>query len=839
MTILGRSKLDHPSLGTPGGAGLHSSIETMWTAVSDHLGSRFKAYASQANSTTVTYEHNFGKELSTAQVHIYTGSAGNLTKVKDPTAAGWVIVATSGFEKTKVDVTTPSSGGPHTFVVSIHEDQKSVDNLSVTGTAGQGYIDVTAQSSAPSSPAAGDVRLYPKSDGKIYKKDSAGNETAVGSGGGSAGVNYLTDWYDATKAVGTVSTVAAGGNVTVSGSFPSVTSAWYADATSGAAAIASSSNNTLRGTTNYLTALSGASTSGATFVQSPVFNIDGEDLGKALTVQFDLSGNTTDDDWDVVAVRYNSSGTFQELIPIAGNVSSMTGTPSAKLPLGVKTFNGFFITGATASDVYAIRWRRRNGSVAIRLDSLVVGPNQVLQGAIVTDWSDLSQTVTNLPIASGAKFKQRRIGSDLEMLITFQASTSSSTTEAYLDLPSGLTIDTNAISNAVPALSSTAKYGQLVGYLANTDSADGLRGTALNVVIKKDSTTRLAFCETSSAGTYSQIGQVAAAAYTRGIMIYVKVPISQWSANTQQAARAVEEYSSNSSSTNADDTTTSNFVYGPAGSAGLLGTTNSTDTWKKRVRFQTPILSTDKLEIEISPDGVYWTPMIGYRNVTYTNFACPPLGIGDGSVGATTNASGIGYELISGSSTDIYVVFGRYYNKFNSYTTGWNTMTGHKWRVKKVSSGAAVGFPVGARNVVGDTTGTTVPAGYIGELLEAVAGSDVNMGSSAQNIASITLTTGVWNVQAIANINKSTATLSSTNWEAYLTLNSASSTGTTYGQSFVNVAIPSTNNSTAVLPLFRRIVVSAATQVVYLAANAPASSGNALGRGSIMATRVA
>ena len=340
MTVVGRSKLDHPALGTTGGSALHSSIETMWTAVSDHLGSRFKSYSSQSNSTTVTYEHNFGKDLSTLQVHIYTGSAGNLTKVKDPTAAGWVIAATSGFLKTKVDVTTPSTGGPHTFVVSVHEDEKSLDNLSITGTAGQGYVDVTTQSSAPSSPASGDVRIYSKTDGKLYKKDSSGNEAAVGAGSGSGGVNYLVDWYDATKAVGTVSTVAVGGNVTVSGSFPAVTSAWYADSTSGSAAIASSSDNTLRSTANYLTALSGVSTSGATFVQSPVFNIDGKDLGTALTVQFDVSGNTTDNDWDVVAVRYNSSGVYQELIPIAGNVSTMTGTPSAKLPLGVKQFNG-------------------------------------------------------------------------------------------------------------------------------------------------------------------------------------------------------------------------------------------------------------------------------------------------------------------------------------------------------------------------------------------------------------------------------------------------------------------------------------------------------------------
>ena len=244
---------------------------------------------------------------------------------------------------------------------------------------------------AVSNPQSGSDKIVNR-NGQLYLRSSAGTETPIGAGAG--GINYLSKISDGTSAPGTVSTVAAGGNVTVSGSFPNVTSAWYADATSGAAAIASSSDNTLRGTSNYLTALSGASTSGATFVQTPVFNIDGEDLGKALSIKFDLSGVTTDDDWDVVMVRYNSSGVFQELISVAGNVSTVSSTPSAKLPLATTSFRGFFITGATASDLYAMRWRRRNGSDDIRLDTLVIGPDAVMEGAIVTDWEDYTPTIT-------------------------------------------------------------------------------------------------------------------------------------------------------------------------------------------------------------------------------------------------------------------------------------------------------------------------------------------------------------------------------------------------------------------------------------------------------------
>ena len=103
MTVVGRSKLDHPALGTTGGSSLHSTIEGLWESVSDDLGSRYSEHASVANSGTVTIDHNFGKAIDLLKVHILTGTHPNLTKVKDSAAAGWTIAATSGFEKEKID----------------------------------------------------------------------------------------------------------------------------------------------------------------------------------------------------------------------------------------------------------------------------------------------------------------------------------------------------------------------------------------------------------------------------------------------------------------------------------------------------------------------------------------------------------------------------------------------------------------------------------------------------------------------------------------------------------------------------------------------------------------
>lgn len=44
------------------------------------------------------------------------------------------------------------------------------------------------EGTAPSTPSSGQVRLYAKSDGKLYAKDDAGAETELGGGGGSGDV---------------------------------------------------------------------------------------------------------------------------------------------------------------------------------------------------------------------------------------------------------------------------------------------------------------------------------------------------------------------------------------------------------------------------------------------------------------------------------------------------------------------------------------------------------------------------------------------------------------------------------------------------------------------------
>jgi hypothetical protein len=209
------------------------------------------------------------------------------------------------------------------------------------------------------------------------------------------------------------------------------------------------------------------------------------------------------------------------------------------------------------------------------------------------------------------------------------------------------------------------------------------------------------------------------------------------------AERAVEEYASNSNTTDADNSAA--FVNGAEGS--LVPVTLS-QTRIKRVRFQTPIQATDRIVLEVTdPVGNRWMPIA--EVATFANGY--PLNQFTFTTGGTaTNSVGLAWFGVSGSTTDIEVAFGRYFYAAldGSAVQNWGdaNTAGRRWRLRKVSGGAVVGFPVGARNVVGDTTGTAVPAGYIGEQVSASL-SDVTLTTSTPaNAGSISLGVGVWMV---------------------------------------------------------------------------------------------
>ncbi len=543
-------------------------------------------------------------------------------------------------------------------------------------------IDVTQGASA-TTPASGKSALYVSTaDSKLHVVDSSGNDVPVGSG--SSGRNYFSDWNDSTKNIGTVTNSL--GDTLASSDRTANKTTWGSSDTS-LLTIAKSSDTSLRESTNYL--ITEAGSSNGAFIESPLVTLDGVDLGKPVSVRFDVTGNAADGDYQVYICRYDSGDVLQERIVVAGNAST-TSPYSAKLPTGTTKFQGFFIAGSTATDQYSVRILSNNNSAAsIRIDSLYVGPDTVVQGSAVGDWQAFSPTVSNTTNNTSAGF-WRPNGDSMEVLARVVWTGAGAGSAFAMTIPNSNLID----SNKVPGISGYLKAGSAMW----ADSGVGYKALSLFAA----STSTLQFAEIGANNDWDG-SQAASGDY---LAIQFKVPIVGWSSNVTMANRAVEEFAFTTGTWDAADSTTG---YGSAGVAmgGAL-----TSTREKVITWQNACQPTDKYFVELSEDRVQWYDADGFVN-TGASIAVNNV---ISSAGSFATSSGI--YLAKSDTNKTKVNFARYASIANddAPTIEWSSSL--YWRVRKVSGGASVGFPVGARNIVGDTTGTTVPTGYIGETLK-------------------------------------------------------------------------------------------------------------------------
>jgi hypothetical protein len=674
-----------------------------------------------------------GGALTTNRALITNGSTGApTTSATTSTEIGFVSGVTSAIQTQlntgATNLTThaalTSTHGVSGAIVGTTDTQTLLNKTVVSSTAAiTGALTLPSGTAAQRpTPTAGMTRL--NTDSNSFEGYANGIWSSIGGGLNEQPVkNYLKTYAEANVAPGTLSTVAVGGNITIA----SGTSAFYADTTSGSAALTTSASTLLRGSNNYLSAASGASLTGSTFFQLPAMTLETADAGKPQSIIFDTTGNTTDGDWDVVVANYTSAGVFVGLIPVAGNASACSSTASAKLPTGTAQFNGFFIPTSTAGDTFALRFRRLAGSVQVRIDSLFVGNIPVRVGAAVTDPLSITFAVpTGLGAGSAtntATFSRSGKHMFVNLRCLKDATPGSGATAVVFTMPTGYTINLTDLpaSNhiGVGALDTTTAFG--------VENA-AVAATSTTFVLRKNGT----------AANYTGADLTA----NSELNFQLKIPISEWSSNVQMADRALEEYASNSSTSVGDDTTS--FAYGSDGSQFRTYVQASPLTAgfaTKRVRFQSPIQLTDTLVLEVFENSI-WSPI-------YDNTRLVELSRNIG----TTNNIGMSLQSVSGSSTDVNVVFGLAGRGVDSSGSalsfsGITANTAYKWRVRKVSSGAQIGGAISTSNIVGRTDGSTVGSGYIGETIEAVASGNYLTTTSAVNVPglSLTLTKGLWQI---------------------------------------------------------------------------------------------
>lgn len=377
-----------------------------------------------------------------------------------------------------------------------------------------------AEIATPSTPAAGLKKLYPKADGKVYTLDSAGVETAVGSGSGG-GINYIT-YNDGAVATGWATYADAAGSIPVDGTGGSANITWGVNATT-----------PLRGTSNFQLVKDAANRQGQGV--SYDFEIDLADSlnPKMLQISFDhfvysgtYNSGTSTTNSDLIAYIY--CVTDGVLIEPAG-MKIQAGMPFKA------TFQTRYSNSATKQQYRLILHQSLTGTSAytMQFDNFYVGPQVTASGYAGSDWTAYTLVIggsTTAPTKATTTTDNvaywRRVGDTMEIKYHYEhtnnAGTAAGTGNYLFPLPSGCSIDTAKISTAVGgfAMAGTAAAfgasGNLTGWMGVASA------TQLYMIVGDETTTPSVISSTFNPITNS----------VNDYSFSVNVPITGWSSNT-------------------------------------------------------------------------------------------------------------------------------------------------------------------------------------------------------------------------------------------------------------------------------------------------------------------
>lgn len=296
------------------------------------------------------------------------------------------------------------------------------------------------------------------------------------------------------------------------------------------------------------------------------------------------------------------------------------------------------------------------GTDTIYFSDVIVGPGIQPQGAVVGPWQTFTGGITNLPVTSST-FRYRRVGSDIQVRGEVIAS-GAATGTVILNLPSGLTFDTAALS--------TSSTNSQIGVAYALDAGTGYHFGP----IRTSGSTTATVADDNGSGVSWNASTPFTWASTDQIHFDFSAPIAEWAGSgTVNLAQNDVEYAFNSSTSTTSDTTS--FGYGPAGVTAQAFAPSGTNSVDKRVRFQRAIQAGESLRLEFYDAAGGW------------------IEVGSSLYGFVTNDAGTTYygaRLDVVSSTDVDVVF------YSAPFVGGSWSTSIRWRVVKVIGGQAVGF---------------------------------------------------------------------------------------------------------------------------------------------------
>lgn len=323
------------------------------------------------------------------------------------------------------------------------------------------------QATTPANPSSLFNKLYFKSDDKLYTLNSAGLETAVGSGSGSGtgAREYISNTNAESATTGWNTYADAAATSPVDGTGGSATNLTFTRTTT--------AGEIIRETASFKLAKAAANAQGMGV--STDFSVDLQDRsGGPIYLSFDYLAGTGYTSGDVKVFVYDV--TSSTLI----SVQDSQGTAGA-VPAGNTRFTGVFYPVSSASSSYRLILHFTTTSTtaySFIFDTAHAGGANLIPGAIVTDWQSYTPTwtasTTNPSLGNGSiQGKYRRVGSNIEVsiMVVFGSTTTFGSGIFYFSLPSGVAIDTSRLSQ-------TGTLQAPIGMVGAYDGAKNITGTA-------------------------------------------------------------------------------------------------------------------------------------------------------------------------------------------------------------------------------------------------------------------------------------------------------------------------------------------------------------------------
>ncbi len=392
------------------------------------------------------------------------------------------------------------------------------------------------------------------------------------------------------------------------------------------------------------------------------FTIDEADKGKRLRISFDWRTDSAYDTNDMGVYIYDKDNSNL----IRPSYTNLPATEDSTTKIQVY-FN------ATDADDYRLILYAQSQSTSnykVYFDNVVVGPEDVVQGlpfseAIEIPDAAVSNIATNVQNQGGYYW---RVGNRMIVQAGVEWSGVDSTTTAVNPIiPDGLSVDTTKLKSG---WSDPEADRVTVGSWHFWDTGSN---ESYGCTVVYDIGDDLIYLNISNGNNTVRPASNRPVTIAAGDSIHwqFEVPIAEWAGSSVGLANSRVEYASNNGTWTNNDTTS--FQYGPSGQ--IMGGALPAARYK-RVRFLTPIQSTDKLTLEVSEDQDVWlevTANVSGLTVPTYNY--------DG-----TNNQGVMLLSVAGSKTDVDVYFAEKMWK----TSDWPSNI--YWRVSKSSNPLSVSF---------------------------------------------------------------------------------------------------------------------------------------------------